>query len=120
MRAALMHALSRAIPPTFPGSFRGNRMVTPGRFLVATLLAGVLLAGAAGCGTSTSISDSKIVGALDLKQAHGAYEMGGDPFCTIDQLLNDSDEVDSANTQGRLDFVIASPKGDVGVLARRP
>ena len=46
--------------------------------------------------------------------------MGGDPFCTVDELLNDGGEVDGAGSNGGQDFVIASPNGEVGVLARRP
>lgn len=79
----------------------------------------VLALAVVGCGTGSSIPDSKIVGALDLKQAASGYEMGGDPFCAIDQLLNDSDEVDEASGNAK-DFVIAGPHREVGVLAERP
>jgi hypothetical protein len=77
---------------------------------------------AAGCSSSGSgISDSKIVAALSLKQTSRGYEMGGDPFCTVTQLLNDGDEVAAADDQaGKAGFVIASPDGQVGVLAQRP
>jgi hypothetical protein len=84
------------------------------------LLVAVLALAAGGCGTGSSISDSKIVSALDLKQANRAYRMGGDPFCTVDELLNDSDEVDQASDEPGRDFLIASPDGEIGVLARRP
>ena len=84
------------------------------------LLAAALALAAGGCGSGSSTPDSEIVNALDLKQAGRGYEIGGDPFCTVDELLNDGDEVDGpAATAGR-DFLIASPDGEVGVLARRP
>ena len=79
-----------------------------------------LLLAVGGCGAGGSISDSKIVNALDLKRAANKYEMGGDPFCTIDQLLNDIDEVEEASKRGGDEFVIASRDGEIGVLARRP
>jgi hypothetical protein len=77
-------------------------------------------AGGLGCGSGQSTSDAKIIQALDLKQAGNAYRIGGDPFCTVDDLLNDSDEVDQASDAGGASFLIASPSGDVGILARRP
>jgi hypothetical protein len=88
--------------------------------LVALLALGLALGGAAGCGAGQSTPDSKIVRALDLKQTGRAYEVGGDPFCTIVQLLNDADEVEQASMKENQNFVIASPNGEVGVLARRP
>ncbi len=75
----------------------------------------------ASCGTSSQVSDSKLISELQLKQTARGYEMGGDPFCTIEQLLNDGDEVSSADDhQGAAHFVIAGPDGKVGVLAQRP
>jgi hypothetical protein len=90
--------------------------------LVGALACALLLAvTAAGCGSESGVSDSKIVSALGLKQAGHGYEMGGDPFCTIDRLLNDGDEVHQADDHpGGSGFVIAGSKGTVGVLARRP
>jgi hypothetical protein len=85
----------------------------------ALLMAALTLA-AGGCGTGSSISDSKIGSALDLKQTNSAYRMGGDPFCTVDELLNDGDEVDQVSDEAGRDFLIASPDGEIGVLARRP
>jgi|SRR5436190_7100294 len=82
------------------------------------LLAAVALA-AVGCGAGSSTPDSKIVDALSLKPAGQGYEMGGDPFCAIRELLNDAGEVDGASDTPK-DFVIAAPNGDVGVLAQRP
>ncbi len=89
------------------------------RGVAASLIVAVALAWA-GCGDGTSISDSKIVAALDLKETGRGYEIGGDPFCTVVELLNDSGEVEQAADQGGRDFVIASPDGEVGVLAKPP
>jgi hypothetical protein len=90
--------------------------------LVGALACASLLAlAAAGCSDDSGVSDSKIVAALDLKQAGNGYEMSGDPFCTIDRLLNDSDEVHQADdSPGASGFVIAGPDEKVGVLAQRP
>jgi len=91
------------------------------RAVVALLSLALVLAGAAGCGTGGSTPDSNIVSALGLKQGNHAYQIGGDPFCTVDQLLNDADEVQkAADKPGSRDFLIASPNGEIGVLARRP
>jgi len=82
---------------------------------VALALAGI------GCSAGGGVPDSKIVGALDLKRTGRGYEMGGDPFCTVEQLLNDGDEVSAADDrQDANAFVIAGPGGEVGVLAQRP
>jgi hypothetical protein len=84
------------------------------------LLAGVLVW--AGCSTVSgdSIDDSQIISALNLKKASSGYAMNGDPFCRVDDLLNDLDEVNSASDQKGVDFVIAAPGGEVGVLAHPP
>src|SRR4051794_12486286 len=76
----------------------------------------------AGCGTvaGDSIDDSQIISALNLKEASSGYEMNGDPFCRVDELLNDVDEVNSASHQKGIDFVIAAPKGVAGILAHPP
>lgn len=87
--------------------------------MLALLVTALALA-AGGCGAGSSISDSKIVSSLDLKRTDRAYRIGGDPFCTVDELLNDSDEVDQASGEGGRNFLIASPNGEIGVLARRP
>ena len=97
----------------------GQMRVVP-RAIVALAVA-LAVVGAAGCGAGQSTSDSKIVGALHLKQANHAYQIGGDPFCTVDRLLNDADEVKQASDKpGSRDFLIASPNAEIGVLARRP
>ncbi len=87
----------------------------------ALLIVAAALA-AVGCsaGGGSSIDDSEIVAALNLKQAGAGYEMNGDPFCRVDQLLNDVDEVNGASEQKGVDFVIAAPGGEVGVLAHPP
>jgi len=85
---------------------------------VLFVLAGVLVW--AGCSAGHSIDDSEIISALDLKEAGSGYEINGDPFCRVDDLLNDVDEVNSASDEKGVDFVIASPNGEVGVLAHPP
>lgn len=84
------------------------------------LFVAALTLGAGGCGSGSSTTDSEIVKALDLKQAGQGYEIGGDPFCAVDELLNDGDEVDGASGDGGQSFLIASPDGEVGVIARKP
>jgi len=76
----------------------------------------------AGCSTvnGDSIDDSQIISALNLKKASSGYEMNGDPFCQIDEILNDLDEVKAAQHQKGSNFVIAAPKGQAGVVARAP
>jgi hypothetical protein len=87
--------------------------------LLRNLLAlSVVLLAAAGCGSSQSTSDAKIMKALDLERAGGTYVIE-DTFCTVDDLLNDSDEVEEAD-DGGASFPIASPNGEVGVVAQRP
>jgi hypothetical protein len=97
------------------------RPTPPFARLGAVLACAGLAIGATGCSSGGGVSDSKIVAALDLKRTGSAYEMGGDPFCTITQLLNDGDEVAAADDgSGKAGFVIAGPDGRVGVLAQRP
>jgi hypothetical protein len=76
----------------------------------------------AGCSTVSgdSFDDSEIVSALNLKQAGSGYEVNGDPFCRVDELLNDVDEVNSAGDQKGVDFVIAAANGEAGILAHPP
>jgi hypothetical protein len=89
--------------------------------VVALFAFALAVGGAGGCGPGqTTTPDSKIVSALDLKQGGHAYEINGDPFCAVDRLLNDGDEVQQANDKPGADFLIASPNGEIGVLARRP
>lgn len=75
----------------------------------------------AGCSSSgSSIDDSEIISALNLKKASSGYEMNGDPFCRIDQLLNDVNEVKAAGHKKGSNFVIAAPNGEAGVVAHPP
>jgi len=75
----------------------------------------------AGCGSSgNSISDSQIISALNLTKTSTGYEMHGDPFCRIDDLLNDLSEVKQAQHQKGPGFVIAAPQGKAGVVAHPP
>jgi hypothetical protein len=74
-----------------------------------------------GCSSGgSSIDDSQIISALQLKKASSGYEMNGDPFCRIDELLNNVDEVRTAAHQKGSSFVIAAPKGEAGVVAHPP
>jgi hypothetical protein len=88
--------------------------------LLVLLACALVVGGAPGCGPQQATPDSKIVTALGLKQGGHAYQIGGDPFCTVDELLNDADEVKQASDKPGHDFLIASPNGEIGVLARRP
>src|SRR5687767_809609 len=83
----------------------GKLLVTMARRrpTLALFAAAVALA-AGGCGSGSSITDTEIVKALDLKQAGQGYEIGGDPFCAVDELLNDGDEVDGAGGDGGQSF----------------
>ena|SRR5215204_113561 len=91
------------------------------RGLVALLILAFVLVWA-GCSTvnGDSTDDSEIISALNLKKAASGYQMNGDPFCRVDELLNDVDEVNDADKQKGTDFVIAAPHGQVGVLAHPP
>ena len=90
------------------------------RALLGLLILGLALAWA-GCSVNgDSTDDAEIVEALNLKKADGRYEMNGDPFCQIDEVLNDVDEVESADDQKGVNFVIAAPGGVIGVLAHPP
>jgi hypothetical protein len=95
-------------------------MASPRRGLAALLISAVALAWAGCSSGGSSIDDSKIVSALHLKKVSGGYEMNGDPFCRIDELLNDVDEVNSARHRKGNSFVIAAPKGQAGVVAHTP
>ncbi len=90
------------------------------RGLVAVLILAFVLAWAGCSSGGSSIEDSQIISALKLKKASSGYEMNGDPFCRIDEILNNVDEVKSAAHQKGSDFVIAAPKGEAGVVARPP
>jgi hypothetical protein len=109
-------SVSACFGSRFSAQMRAFRLV-----LAVALAVAFASIAVAGCGSSQSISDSKIISALNLKQTARGYEIGGDPFCTVDGLLNDSDAVEKASKRkGAVDFLIASPHGTVGILARRP
>ena len=108
---------SGAVPPPPRDSFP---WCMPRYRHALALLGAALVLAAGGCGSGSSTPDSEIVRALDLKRAGGAYAIGGDPFCVVDDLLNDSDEVDGASGDGGQSFLIASPDGEIGVIARKP
>ena len=92
----------------------------PRRCPALALLAAALALAAGGCGSGSSTSDSEIVKALNLKATGGGYELDGDPFCVVGELLNDDDEVDQASDVGAEEFLIASPDAEIGVLALKP
>ena len=94
----------------------GRLSLLPGLVAVAVLIA-------AGCGEGEPVSDSDIIAALKLEQSPGTsgYSVGGDPFCAVnDDLLNNSDEVDTASQADELGLVITSPDESVGIQAEPP
>ena len=87
-----------------------------------TVLAiGIAAAVIAGCGTSSSapsgVPDAKIIAALDMKKVQGRYAIDSNPFCSVSQLLNDSDKVEKAKSSHR---VIAARDATVGVEIVKP
>ncbi len=96
-------------------------MASARRGLAAVLCLALVVVGV-GCsaGSGASIDDSQIIAALNLKKASSGYQMNGDPFCRIDELLNNLDEVKSAEHQKGSNFVIAAPQGKAGVVAHPP
>jgi hypothetical protein len=87
---------------------------------VLLIFAGALIWAGCSAVSGDSFDDSEIVSALNLKQAGSGYEVNGDPFCRVDELLNDVDEVNGATDQKGVNFVIASPNGEAGVVAHPP
>ena len=85
--------------------------------LLGAAVAAVLVVG---CGSGSSTPDSKIADALGLEQKGGGYEMAGNPFCTVVQLLNDPGEVSSASDETSHQFTISGPKGNLGIVVRKP
>ena len=88
--------------------------------VVLFVFAGVLVWAGCNSVSGDEIGDSQIISALNLKKSSNGYEMNGDPFCRVDDILNDVDEVNSAGEQKGADFVIAAPNGVAGILARPP
>jgi hypothetical protein len=95
-------------------------MASARRGLAALLIIALALVWAGCSGGGSSIDDSEIISALNLKKASTGYEMNGDPFCRIDELLNNVDEVKGAQHGKGSKFVIAAPKGEAGVVAHTP
>jgi len=95
-------------------------MATARRSVAALLIVAFVLVWAGCSASGDSTDDSEIVAALNLKKASNGYAMNGDPFCRVDEILNDVDEVESASDEKGVDFVIAAPKGQAGVLAHPP
>src|SRR4051794_3468953 len=92
------------------------------RGLIAPLILVLALvwAGCSTTATGSSTADSKIVTALKLTKSGSGYVMGGNPFCRIEQLLNDGNEVEDATKQPGRDDVLAAPDAEVGVVVRQP
>jgi hypothetical protein len=87
--------------------------------LVSVVAVSALLLG--GCGGDEQVSDSDIIEAADLEEGSNgaAYTVGGDPFCEVDELLNDSDEVEAAS-EGGSDLVIADSEQRAGIVGVPP
>ncbi|MGH3991367.1 MAG: hypothetical protein ACRDSN_02765 [Pseudonocardiaceae bacterium] len=83
--------------------------------LSAIVAVGVGLA--TGCGGGDSVPDDEIVEAVRLQEGSNgaAYTVGGDPFCEVNELLNDSDEVEAARDRDKLDLVITDSEQRVGI-----
>ena len=75
----------------------------------------------AACGGGEQVSDSEIVDAAGLEEGSNgaAYTVGGDPFCEVDELLNDSDEVEAAS-DSKSALVIANSAQDAGITGVPP
>lgn len=87
--------------------------------LVSLVAASALLLWA--CGGDEQVSDSEIVEAANLEKGSdgAAYTVGGDPFCEVDELLNDSDEIEAAGEEeSRL--VIADSEQRAGIAGVPP
>ena len=84
----------------------------------------IAVVAALGCGDQESVSDSTIINALNLKPGDQGpvYAIDGDPFCEVDQdLLNDSDEVDEAKQDNKLEGLVITNDGQaIGVKAVPP
>ncbi|MGH2952708.1 MAG: hypothetical protein ACRDK9_01625 [Solirubrobacterales bacterium] len=88
--------------------------------MAALALASLALA-ACGDDDDEGFGNGRIVDALGLEEVDSGYAMGGDPFCAVaSKLLNDSDEVETAQDADELGLVIASRQGNVGIEAVPP
>ena len=76
----------------------------------------------AACGGDEQVPDSEIVEAANLEEGSngGAYTVGGDPFCEVDELLNDPDEVEAAGEGDDLGLVITDSEQTVGISGVPP
>ena len=81
------------------------------RLAVPALLASLALVA---CGESEKFPDDKIADAIGVKDD----AIGGDPFCVVDDYLNDADQIDKADRKGGA--VITSAQGNVGVAVEPP
>jgi hypothetical protein len=87
------------------------------RTVLAIGIAAAVMAGCGSSSTSSGVPDSKIIAALDMKKVQGRYAIDANPFCSVSQLLNDSDKVDKAKSSHR---VIASRDATVGIEIVKP
>jgi hypothetical protein len=87
---------------------------------IPALLVVLALAAAPGCGTSlgsSGVSDATMVDALGLTMKAGHYVIDKNPFCSVQKLLHDSDEVSAAASSGA---VLASKDQTVGIQVITP
>jgi hypothetical protein len=73
------------------------------------------LAAGGGCDGGESFSDAKIEDAAKIEDGF----VDGDPFCEVDDLLNDSEEIDAVDDK-RAGDIITSAVGNVGVVVVPP
>jgi len=87
--------------------------------LLSVVAVSALLLGA--CGGDDQVSDSDIIEAANLEEGGNgaAYAVGGDPFCEVDELLNDSDEIEAASEDGS-GLVIADSEQRAGIAGVPP
>jgi hypothetical protein len=81
---------------------------------IPALCAGVLAIGA-GCGGDGGFSDGEIEKAAKIE----GNAVGGDPFCKVDEVLNDADEIATAGERKGA-AIITSREGNVGVSVVPP
>jgi hypothetical protein len=83
----------------------------------ASIAAAALLIAAFGCGgDDVRYGDAAIIDQLNLKQTENGYTIDGDLFCEVSaKLLNDADEVETAEDKDDLGLVISSREGNAGV-----
>jgi hypothetical protein len=92
------------------------------RKLIALGVGVTALAGAVGCGEETTVSDDAIIEALNLERADdgSVYEVGGDPFCQVEEeLYNDSAEVEEAQSSKNAQ-VLSDSTATIGIQVIPP